>query len=814
MAAPRRRSARLSKTPQKQRTSNRKAASTVHLESLVERDETPDVTESQSIDNVLATPASAETIKSQLSKLSGLKTPRTEPRPDPAEMHPELVHHSTAKAPDSGLKLGFVDIPPEPLHSIESAQNTPTKARTQHTPTKARTSSPANLSTTAFDFKFNSESQLSTEAQQLMETVREEAARIKTQMQAEKEAQLKKDEDAEASFNGINASGRKIAKPKSKAGRFSDIHMAQFKKMDSIANHPSAYRARPGYAQPTAQSLKRSPSKAGLDDVDRPRTSGKGTPGRARPPFLGRPTSVSPFKSIPAQPERLENTAPAKRARHSVLQDVSACRPAEVQQSPGKTTVPRPVSSRLLSPTKASLARSAASQIPVASPNKAQAPKRTASVRSLKTVSTVQAARPATSHGAVTMQSPSKLPQAETFRLNMSLPSLPSERFTAAENKSASPQRLQFNAEVPQPPVNHGFASRLPKFAGLKSILRPGRKIDTATPADEKQPTPIRHETHSATPGTGSVKKVDFTPSVKSRYAVKLAAASPSPAKLPHLTPGKALPSAAELYDPAAYVLQDEDDGDDDNWEDAESEIDYPTLPDDLSSPARPKAMDEGTFSSKAKNHNRRESKEFKSIFTTLHHPSRPAEPSTLTSVNTMMNKTDPTIHANRVMRSPSNPNFSQPSPSTIRRVRTSGVTEFVQPFEDTEVQTVPHGLPGKKRRRESTVSVGTESNEETSKENRRISVMPSVPGGWRDTPSLDSQEQDEGDKRGGKRMRVDTSKFEEAAHSPAKKTATTKKPRQSSARELAKNNAKERKTGGILSLSRLNMLARPKQRS
>jgi hypothetical protein len=260
-------------------------------------------------------------------------------------------------------------------------------------------------------------------------------------------------------------------------------------------------------------------------------------------------------------------------------------------------------------------------------------------------------------------------------------------------------------------------------------------------------------------------------------------------------------------YDSAAYVLQ-EDDGDE-TWEDAESEIGYPILPDTCSSPVQPEM--EHSFAKKAKNHNRRESKEFKSIFTTLHHPSRPAATSNLTTVNTIVNKTDPTMHANQVMRSPSSVDFSRPSPSTIRRVRTSGVTELVQPFEDTEVKTVPHGLPGKKRRRQSTISEDQKDTPEAGKENWRMSVVPSIPGGWQDSSQLD--EQDEGVRRGGKRIRIEAKEDSGEKGLEQKAKDGPKKPRQSSAREMAKNNAKERKGRAILSLSRLNMLSRPKQR-
>ncbi|EXJ64288.1 hypothetical protein A1O7_00624 [Cladophialophora yegresii CBS 114405] len=732
---------------------------------------------------------------SQLSRLSGLKTPKTEPRPDRGEMHPQLLHQTTAKEPDSGLKLGFVDPPPHPPHTVASAQNTPSRTRTSNT----------KLSSTTFDFNFGSESALSNEAQKMMDSVREETARIKAQMQAEKEAQKYKDCEAEAIFDGINAAGRKIAKPKGKAGRFSDIHMAQFKKMDSIANHPSAFRSkRPGFAQPTTQSLKRSGSKAGLDEVDRPRTAGKGTPGRKPPPFLGRPTSVSPFKSVPQQPDRAEEPAQVKRARHSELHDVSASRASERAHTARPVNHPTSVSSHLLSPTKASLARAANSQIPVASPKKTPGLTRTTSMKSLRATLAAPSARPSTSHGAASNQTSTKIPQFQ-LSLERPLPPLPNEICSSPQLALEEPSKSI--PSLPAPTSSSSFASRLPKLSGLKSILRSPRKSDNPTLTKKASATPKRPSTATATSATGSTKRVDFTPSVKSRYAVKLAAGSPSPAKLPQqLTPGHALAPAIP-YDAAAYTIDDED-----GWEDAEdasSEIEYPVLSATSSSPGGPVKVDK-SFINKAKEHTRRESKEFKSIFTTLHHPSRTSAASTLTSIDTTVHKNHSPAHANKVMRSPSYINFSNPSPSTIRRVRTSGVTSVVQPFEDTDVKTMPHGLPGKKRRRASEDQEDTDG--ESGKENRRTSFMPSVPGGWRDSMHDDDEEQDEGGKRGGKRLRTAPS-HEKISDVAADTTSPVKKPRQSSARELAKQSAKERKGGRLMSLSRLNFLSQPKQR-
>jgi len=205
------------------------------------------------------------------------------------------------------------------------------------------------------------------------------------------------------------------------------------------------------------------------------------------------------------------------------------------------------------------------------------------------------------------------------------------------------------------------------------------------------------------------------------------------------------------------------------------------------------------TFTEKAKDHTRRESKEFKSIFTTLH--PRPDTSSSLTAVNTTVNRTNPETHASKVaQQSPPKPTTSQ-SP-TIRRVRTS---EPVQPFED-RIQTVPHGLPGKKRRIESGIVNDKYGNDEDAKENRRVSHFPDIPGAWNDSPN----EQDEGEKRGGKRAK------HEEHEEPHVQTASPVK-KQSAAREAAAKNAKDRKSkaslGGVLSMSRLNMLARPKQR-
>ena len=144
-----------------------------------------------------------------------------------------------------------------------------------------------------------------------------------------------------------------------------------------------------------------------------------------------------------------------------------------------------------------------------------------------------------------------------------------------------------------------------------------------------------------------------------------------------------------------------------------------------------------------------------------------------------------------------------------------------MQPFED-RVATVPHGLPAKKRRMDSNIANDKFGTDDDAKENRRITHHAHIPGAWND--STVEADADEGERRGGKRARITKSEEperEEGSVSPVKKP--------SAARELAAKTAKERKakasiggpaaasaSGGrksALSLSRLNMLARPKSR-
>ncbi|PNY23855.1 Uncharacterized protein TCAP_06199 [Tolypocladium capitatum] len=111
-------------------------------------------------------------------------------------------------------------------------------------------------------------------------------------------AKIKADLVAQRKAEGssANAKGRVIATPKGKSGRYSAAHMAEFEKMDSIEGHASAWRAQHGRFTPVKSSLKRSSSKANLDATPISQNSAiKPSPSKTR---LGETPSRRPKASL------------------------------------------------------------------------------------------------------------------------------------------------------------------------------------------------------------------------------------------------------------------------------------------------------------------------------------------------------------------------------------------------------------------------------------------------------------------------------------------------------------------------------------
>lgn len=328
-----------------------------------------------------ATPKKAdETISTADAASAATPKDRTPIKPADQEMHPALHHASTAKVLDEARWLGF--------QSLGAASAQP-KATTgfgigQATPTKS--SIPAEtprrtgwLSSPGFEFSFKSPTGVLSPA----------AARI-----------LKDGEDKPGATPGrtlfkadeftapADLSLRKLAVPIGISSRYKEAHTAQFEKMPSIANHASAFRADPRFLALQA-AVKRSPSKPELQKPDEATktpnklkrtqskmdlTEGQMGPPQAKPAAtplkrtnskiehprsaLRKPPTQSTSRAMPSA-----GPSSAKRVKRTEADDAGSTRPTEDTtdsvnpQTPARNGLPRPTS-RLLSPTKASLMRS------------------------------------------------------------------------------------------------------------------------------------------------------------------------------------------------------------------------------------------------------------------------------------------------------------------------------------------------------------------------------------------------------------------------------------------------------------------------
>ncbi|KAI1842819.1 hypothetical protein JX266_010995 [Neoarthrinium moseri] len=348
-----------------------KTASVPRLGSVIEGDESPTAHKqtSKDLDTIMSSPVPKP---STPASATPVKLPMS-------EMHPSRVHQTMAP-PSSGLRLGFVDVNADP-----KARDRPSGI-TQTTPSKTPLGRPS-----PFTFRVarpsagadagKTDSGLSAEAQRMMEELREEAAKMRaqtaTQRQKDAVAQLQEDmaSQPEQAAEKSTDSSRKIAKARGKSGRFSAAHMREFKKMDSIANTPAVRAANlaalfSGRLSPAKPAIKRSQSKANLDEPE---------------PVSRRPASARPVARSIEKP-REQPESPAKRVRQRLEDDTSTQRPVSRDGS----NIPRPKSSgndtvrggiprsqtltNLMTPTKASAAKTAAIKTPtvalVKSPSK------------------------------------------------------------------------------------------------------------------------------------------------------------------------------------------------------------------------------------------------------------------------------------------------------------------------------------------------------------------------------------------------------------------------------------------------------------
>ena len=394
-------------------------------------------------------------------------------------MHPSKVHQSTIKP--SASRQGFGSL-------IARMTGSPSKpalvSPPQQTPSKSTGSLPSKMTSPTFDFSFERpESDLSAEAQKIMDNVREEAAKIKAQMIEERNKQEHKDGEADQLY-GVG--GRKIAKPKGKSGRYSDVHKQEFKKMDSIAGHASVWKNKFGA---NTASLKRSPSKAGLDE------------------HLGKLPRSKSFKNFaqPISSDRLENTSPGKRAKQNRYDDTSSARPvsrdtdAELD-SAHKTSAKTPpqfgLPSAVTTPTKASLARSA-------------------SVKSMKVSMIPSLSRSASTK---TLGSP-VAPKTEGSNKYLSslarFGSMKSILHRSQPKFSNDPMKVAAGTHLPLPQSKVNLEKESPSLPGTPSMKRvvfsPSTKSQhdsvVNSPSPSKIPTP--HPQHQSQPTNGSPQSSD-----------------------------------------------------------------------------------------------------------------------------------------------------------------------------------------------------------------------------------------------------------------------------------------------------------------
>ncbi|KAI1422838.1 hypothetical protein F5Y12DRAFT_580508 [Xylaria sp. FL1777] len=435
-----------------------------------------------------------------------------------SEMHPSKVHPTMA-APSSGLRNGFTDI---------DYNATPMQTLIQNTPSKTP------VPTSDFTFRYSrpgaADQGLGLDAQKMMASVRAEAAKIKVQLAAERAR--------ERAEQGETRDGRKIAAAKGKSDRFSAIHLAEFKKMDSIEGHASSFRAAPGRftpvkatasatkpVTPLKQGIKRSQSNANLDEPD-----------LARPKTVPRPLarSVEKDREVPEHP--------SKRIRQCIEDDASTLRPV----SRDGTSIPRPKSSgndsirsgiprsqtlsSLMTPTKSSLARINSIKTPTISLV------RSPSHPDLQKVNSFSA-----KVGSSLLRSPSKVDLGLLVRSPSKKGFESLKMWSTTKNPSSESTKVPVQFETP---------GRLGRFRSILKRHSSGAKPRSAIPQPPvsvaKTPTLcLTDEMFPAvpltTPGRKHGRHVNFTPDTKQ---AAIAQESPSPVK-PSIPRSTALPKLA-----------------------------------------------------------------------------------------------------------------------------------------------------------------------------------------------------------------------------------------------------------------------------
>ena len=670
------------------------------LSSLLERNESPPNAQ-PSIDTLISSPVPPpKDIVPQHHQdaiKSAVRTPQTASRGYAGleEMHPSKVHQSTNRPEALGLGQRLDGISGSmTAPAVKSFASTAGKA----TPTKSTGSLPSHMSSPGFDFNFGRpDTELSEEARKIMAGVREQAAVIKARMQEDRNKQQHQDGQADQLYTAV---GRKIAKPKGKSGRFSDVHKQQFKRMESIANHPSTWK---NNIQPTATSLKRSGSKAGLD---------------RQPSAKGLPKSVS-SKSLRAvaDNDRLENTAPGKRAKRHVGDDISTTRAQDTNNEKDSA------------PTTPSATKAAATNLPsaITTPTKASL----ARALSVKTSKTSMIPSLGRSNSTRTLASPAKSEGSNKYMSSLAKFGNVKSILSRHQPKfSNDPEKIAAGTHLPVPQnkphlelhrANVDLNKELPNVPGAFPV------------SEERAP---------------QIKRVGFTSSTK---LSEVSIAPPSPSKIP----SQNIPKPAT--EPAA----------------SSDSVSYPSL-------VSPNIT-----------HRSLKSRETPPVSVS---PSKPAG-TPLPSKPTEFTFTSPRTLDFSGSAPISKLKFG---PSTIRQVRPSGITTPLAPFENINRPGIAHGMANKKRKH---ADSDDEDLENVAPASHVIAVN------QKPKEDVHEEEREEGPRAKKQKMNGPSERHEPT--SPQKKmNGGSRIPKFGAAAPNGKGKGR-----GALSLSRLNMLARPKDR-
>jgi hypothetical protein len=337
----------------------------------------------------------------------------------------------------------------------------------------------------------------------MMDELHEEALRIKVKLAAEREL-----EKPNGGPEIPPAGGRKIAQAKGKAGRFSDVHMAEFKRMDSIAGHPSSFRAQPDRVTPVGQSLKRTQSRANLyerEDIQAEQSSRSSRVVPAKPSLkrtqskarLDEREDVQTEQSAQKSTGRLVNTAPAKRARQNITDDTSSGRPTSRDANkplPSTPTIHRTQSNlqHITTPTQASLARSGtfkqpATQIPSLSRSPSK-PNLNHTPRILPKPATVTGYLDGVprSEPKGILRSPSKFERVKSILRH---PSFSAKKPSATPSLKGSPSRLNLEKTLPSAPTT---PNGLERSKNVKHVNFTPDTIDKNAVIMQNSPSPMK----------------------------------------------------------------------------------------------------------------------------------------------------------------------------------------------------------------------------------------------------------------------------------------------------------------------------------